>query len=434
MAVYGPIRRAPTLLLLFWAFSLCSQTQPAQPASAARQLRVGSNFPGGSARVLSIDPTNNSVCITPAGIPNRGWPCWWYLRLDGVDTNQPVVLEVVANEAIVQTDDPGQTRKLPANWSLPAQAAFSTDGMTWEHTAPGERRGSRSVYRVNSAQRTLWLAWGPPFTLKDANQLVQRACELSPYAKSFEFARSRDGRPVPALRVSQPGAVADQRFGVWIQARQHAWESGSSWVCRGFVEWLVSNDPAAESLRQKADIVVIPIVDVDSVERGQGGKDQIPHDHDLDWGSAPYWPEVRAGMDQISALAGAGRLDLFLDLHNPSYDDRTIMFYIPPVPLLSPARVENEDAFLKIAREQMNGPIPYIGKIGLCGNTYDPAVDKSVDAWVAHQSRPQVVSLTMETPWNISASTPSGYLRVGEQLGRCIELYLRAPIRSNPEK
>jgi len=397
--------------------------------NAATQLHVTSSFPGGSARVLSIGQTNNYVRITPAGDPNRGWPCWWYLRLDGVDTNQPVVLEVVANEATVPGDNPGQTRKLSADWSLPAQAAFSTDGTTWEHTAQGDRHGNRSVYRISTSSPTLWLAWGPPFTLKDANQLIEKVCNASPDARSFVLARTREGRPVPGVRIAQVGS---QRSSVWIQARQHAWECGSSWVARGFLEWLVSNDPAAESLRQKADIVVIPIVDVDSVERGQGGKQQQPHDQDEDWGPAAYFPEVRAGMEKLSALAKADRLDLFLDLHNPGAGRHSIMFYIPPVPLLLPERVTNEDNFLNIVREQMTGPIPYVGDIGPCGTTYDPAVDKSVDAWVAAQSRPHVVSLTLETPWNHSASTPAGYIKTGEQMGQCIDLYLRAPIKGSP--
>jgi hypothetical protein len=400
--------------------------------NAAPQLQVSFDFPGGSARVLSIDQTNNYVRITPAGDPKRGWPCWWYLRLDGVDTNQPVVLEVVANEATVPGDSPGQTKKLSADWSLPAQAAFSTDGTNWEHTEKGERRGNRSVYHISTSSPAIWLAWGPPFTLKDANQLIEKVCNACPDARSFVLANTREGRPVPGVRIAHSGTADSQRSTVWIQARQHAWESGSSWVARGFLEWLVSNDPAAESLRQKADIVVIPIVDVDSVERGQGGKKQQPHDQDEDWGPAPYFPEVRAGMKELSALAKAGRLDLFLDLHNPGAGNHSIMFYIPPVPLLLPERVTNEDIFLNIVREQMTGPIAYVGNIGPCGKTYDPAVDKTVDAWVAAQSRPRVVSLTLETPWNNSASTSAGYLKTGEQMGRCIDLYFRAPRKGAP--
>ena len=68
--------------------------------------------------------------------------------------------------------------------------------------------------------------------------------------------------------------------------------------------------------------------------------------------------------------------------------------------------------------------------IGPDGKTYDPAVDKSVDTWTAAQSKPHVISFTMEIPWNLSASTPDGYLKVGEQLGRSIDLYLQPAIRS----
>ena len=403
-------------------------------ALGAVQLQVISDFPGGSAKVLKLEPASNTVRITPAGDPKRGWPCWWYFRLDGVDTNQPVVLEVTANQGVVQNGAPGKTRKLPADWSLPAQASFSTDGTNWEHTARGERQGNRSIYRINTSTSTLWLAWGPPFTLKDADQLIQKTCALCPYAKSFVLARTRGGRPVPGMRISQPGAAAGPRFSVWIQARQHAWESGSSWVARGFVEWLVSNDPAAASLREKADIVIIPVMDVDSVETGQGGKGQIPHDQDEDWDLAPYFPEVAAGMKSLSALAKADRLDLFLDLHNPSYNDRDIDFYLPPVPLLFTERVANEGNFFKIVQEQMTGSIKFNGRIGPNSQTYDPAVNNVVDGWVGAQSRPHVVSLTMETPWNLSASTASGYLKVGGQLGRSIDLYLQPAIRSGSQQ
>ena len=412
-------------LLVLWGIVLGSFSLA---LGADTPLQVIADFPGGSAKVLKLDPAGNTVHITPAGDPKHGWPCWWYFRLEGVDTNQPLVLEVTANQGVVQ-NGPGKTRKLPANYSLPEYAAFSTDGTNWNHTARGERRGDRSIYRIDASSSTVWLAWGPPFTLKDAHELIQKICDLSPYAKSFVLARTRGGRPVPGVRISQPGAVGAPRFSVWIQARQHAWESGSSWVARGFGEWLMSNDPAAESLRKKADIVIIPVMDVDSVETGQGGKEQIPHDQDEDWGSAPYFPEVAAGMEKLSALARADRLDLFMDLHNPSSGARDIDFYLPPVPLLLPERVVNDDNFLKIIQEQMTGAIKYNGRIGQDGKTYDPVVDKSVDAWAAAQSKPHVVSFTMETPWNLSDSTASGYLKVGEELGRSIDLYLQPAIR-----
>ena len=82
----------------------------------------------------------------------------------------------------------------------------------------------------------------------------------------------------------------------------------------------------------------------------------------------------------------------------------------------------------------MTGSIKFNGRIGPNSNTYDPAVNRVVDGWAAAQSRPHVVSLTMEIPWNLSASTQDGYIKVGGQLGRSIDLYLQPAIRSGPQK
>ncbi len=307
------------------------------------------------------------------------------------------------------------------------------DGTKWEHTAKGERHGNKVVYRIKSSSSTLWLAWGPPFTLEDADQLILETCHRSLDATSFVLARTLGGRPVPGVRISEPGGTNAPRFGVWIQARQHAWESGSSWVARGLVEWLVSNDPDAKSLRHKADITIIPIMDVDSVETGQGGKDQVPHDQNRDWGRTTYFPEVRAAKDRLAALANADQLDMFLDLHDPGASDHVTDFYIPPVPLLFPQRIANEDDFLQIVSEQVTGPIPFTGLIKPTVATYDPDVNKSSDTWVPARSPHHMISLTMEIPWNTPGSTPSGYLKTGAQLGRSLSLYLQPKIRTDSE-
>ena len=80
--------------------------------------------------------------------------------------------------------------------------------------------------------------------------------------------------------------------GVWIQARQHAWESGSSWVGKGLLDWAVSQDPLAVQLRRSTTIHFVPIMDVDSVAEGAGGKDAVPRVHNRDWDASPVYPEV----------------------------------------------------------------------------------------------------------------------------------------------
>ena len=64
----------------------------------------------------------------------------------------------------------------------------------------------------------------------------------------------------------------------------------------GLAEWLMSDNERARDLRRAARITIIPIMDVDSVQSGRGGKDQKPHDHNRDWIDHPHWNAVKAAM------------------------------------------------------------------------------------------------------------------------------------------
>jgi hypothetical protein len=39
---------------------------------------------------------------------------------------------------------------------------------------------------------------------------------------------------------------------VWVMARQHAWETGTSWVMDGALRFLASNEPRAAEAKQDA--------------------------------------------------------------------------------------------------------------------------------------------------------------------------------------
>lgn len=87
-----------------------------------------------------------------------------------------------------------------------------------------------------SDAESVFVAWGPPYTPSAAAQLMREMSKNSPHAAVLELCRSREGRSVPMLHVSEGERTGRQRYGVWVQARQHAWESGSSWVAHGFAQ------------------------------------------------------------------------------------------------------------------------------------------------------------------------------------------------------
>ncbi len=377
-----------------------------------RDLSVHIDFPGGSAEVESIDQGKRSIRLMPSNHPGRGWRCWWYFRLEGLSAGETLSLDV------------GE-----APWATPNQAAFSVDGRkTWGQTVPGKRQGERIVYQYTAGtDGPHWFAWGPPFVLADAHQLIQQASKQGGgWAEPFLLAKSREGHDVPSIRIRE---AKDPPIGIWIQARQHAWESGSSWVCRGFLEWLVS--PGAAALRQQAEIVVTPIMDVDNVELGAGGKNQQPWDHNRDWREKPHWPEVAAAQKGIRALRKEGKLQLFVDLHNPGAGARDAYFFITPRDLLSSKGLGNLNAFLTDAKEKITGPIPFHGRSIESGANYDAKnwryISKNWVSNLAHDSG--VVAVTLETGWNTPGSHSDGYRAVGRQLGQAIGQYVQGLAR-----
>ncbi|HUG67533.1 MAG TPA: M14-type cytosolic carboxypeptidase [Pirellulaceae bacterium] len=377
-------------------------------SSAARlsPLIVETNFPNGSGKVIEVDQTSRHIRIEPTAHESRGWACWWYVRVSGIEPGEVITLEVG-----------------PEPWATPSQATFSIDDRTWRHTAPGTHVDRSIKYQQKVDATIAWFAWGPPFTVNDATELVDRAKQACEEVHEFLLCETREGRSVPAMRF-QPRAVTPTSA-IWVQARQHAWEAGSSWVCKGFVEWLVSEDPRAARLRSTTTVTVVPIMDVDNVAIGAGGKNQVPHDHNRDWSEQPHWRSVAEAMQALRRFDDAGQLDLFVDLHNPGASTTRPFYYVAPRQLMTDLRQRNLDRFLAASRIEMTGPLQFVGEIRESGPEYDVGWKQISKNWVTLNTRDHVVAATLETAWNTPHSTIDGYQTVGRQLGLAIERYLQ---------
>lgn len=380
--------------------------------SASAELSVHHDFPGGSAHVEKIDQQARSIQLLPTQHEQRGWNCWWYFRVDGVVPGDVLTLDVGGG-----------------SFATPTQAAVSSDNESWRQTRPGQRSGSRIVYQYEVTPEEaqagrVWFAWGPPFVPSDAERLVKEAGKKD-CAEAFVLCKSEAGRDVPALRIRQGDLPDKDRHAIWIHARQHAWESGSSWVCRGLVEWLVSADPRAESLRRKSLITVVPIMDIDSVADGAGGKNQVPQDHNRDWSEQPHWNSVAAAISEIRRQTEKGNFELFLDLHNPDSGSKQPFFFMSSEKLLSESSQRNRSKFLQVAQLEMTGPLAFKGQTKVTDSSYDKNWTKISGIWVQEHTSPHVVSLCLETAWNTPHSTQEGYQTVGRQLAMAIERYFR---------
>jgi len=391
-------------------------------AVGAEPLRVTAEFEGGSAKILQIDQVGRTVDVMPAGTPDRGWPCWWYLRLDGLVPGERVTLRLHASTATKAAGG----KALAAAWSMPDHAAWSADGIRWLQTDAGVRENDCMVYTLEPPGHSAFVAWGPPFTPTLAAELIAGLANRHPCARAVTLCTSREGRPVPMLQVREGDLPDPQRFGIWVQARQHAWESGSSWVARGFAEWCVGDSPEAAWLRQRAEIFVVPIMDVDNTATGNGGKDADPWDHNRDWSDQPRWAETAAAQRRLAGLVAQGRMDVFLDLHNPAAGDPSFFYVLDPQ-FLPAAAVAFRDRFIATAYRRiaaLKPLVPMSNQPKITGPNYHPRWREISGNWVATHGNPHTVSLCLETIWNSRASTTDGYPAVGAALAAATQEYL----------
>jgi hypothetical protein len=379
----------------------------------AAELKVDADFPGGAAEVVEIDQVTRMIRFKLAKQPSGEWASWWYLRVRGITPGETVRLEMT------------ETKQAPAG-----RAVFSTDGKTWRYTQAEGKSLKTPIYKAQVDAEEARFAWYVPYLPQDAAEVVERAAQASRFARKFTLCKSEGGIAVPAVTFADPETDSKRQYGVWISARQHAWEVGGSWSAQGLINWLASDDPRAAALCRKARVTVIPLVDVDSVAAGRGGKNQRPHDHNRDWSKDPYWRATRAALAELKPLDETGRLDLYVDLHDPGWGGN-IQFWCHAYGVMESKRKRNTDWFVAAATEEIVGPLRFDGKPTVRYALTTP----TAGIWSCTKTRNGVVGGTFE----IGVAPPAGYhepppthhLSAGRQIGLTIERFLRNDVRAD---
>lgn len=384
-------------------------------ASALAEIRVSTDFEGGNAEVVSLDQNTKTLRIMPELHEGRGWPCWWYFRLDGLTAGETITLEVQA-----QTKPFREKQVLASAWCQPKHAWLSSDGETWSPSDAGTLSKEKVMsYRLKPSTESLRVAWGPPFVPADAEKLLTEIAARLPESKRFELSKTRDGRVVHGIRIGDENAPHQ----VWVGARHHAWEAGGSQVGRGFARWYASDE--AKALRAKTCLHYIPIMDVDNAALGAGGKEAVPRDHNRDWADAPIYPEVAAAQKMIGEIHQKNGLDVYIDLHNPGASDP--IFFFGPFAFERMTRIQqrNYSRWMELAAASITTPHAVEPKYRFATYvTTEEERGRMSSGWVRNQTGDLTISVTLETGWNSPLMSVEGYSKIGAGLGRALAAYL----------
>ena len=264
-------------------------------------LSLDADFDNGNAITRTILQRERMVGIEARQV-NGAYNIWWHFHIHGIDPGEFLGIYVA------HTPTAGDCHPV-----------YSYDGEHWQRfsTARGPLYTQRFTANSVEVARNIPYPYGRSLAL---------AATLShPRVTVSDLAVSEGGRSVKMFRVTDSALSVNAKPVFWLHARQHAFESHSSWVAEGMLRWLISNDAAAEELCRRVEIYVVPIMDVDNVFNGGAGKDQFRDglfaDFNRDWADGSRWQAVRAVKQLLLQIHERQQISAFIDLHNPWYDN-----------------------------------------------------------------------------------------------------------------
>jgi hypothetical protein len=273
---------------------------------------IHANFEGGSlehAEEIAANHFRVSVKGETDQAGRNRQASWYFFRVDGAPREE-IILDIV--------NLPGEYNYRPNRGAITGDTppVISYDRKTWTHvrTFEYDPKEPRLRLRVKPSASTFWIAHTPPYTNQDLAALRKELLRHRDFREET-VGTTPSGRPL-YLWTIQNGRP---RKTVWLMARQHSWESGTSWVAEGALRALLADDAHARELRDSVAWKILPMCDPDGVARGGVRFNAKGYDLNRNWdiGDSPLMPEIAAQRRAIARWVQSGKkIDLFLTLHN----------------------------------------------------------------------------------------------------------------------
>jgi hypothetical protein len=311
---------------LFFCLSLLAFLAPKSVFAAEpdreRAVRFNTAFEGAAMGQVEVVSETEFRVHVPGQQDERGrnrQATWFYFRMDNVRGKD---LTVTLTGYL-----PGEYNDRPSpHMNAQPHPVFSTDGERWTHFAEMTWDDVKKEQTVHLRPETdsVWLALVPPYTHSRLVRLLDQI-SASPHARVEVVGKSVLGRDLSVVTVTDFATPDADKKTIWLQARDHAWESPTSFIMEGALKFAVSDDPAARALREKYIMLFTPMVDPDGSALGQVRFNANGWDLNRHWDRVdlrdPVWlqriPEIWYFKKAIRDYAATGRkISLLVHLHN----------------------------------------------------------------------------------------------------------------------
>lgn len=289
--------------------------------AAIAAIAISTSFEGGSAgRVEQLAPDHLRIAVKGQADQNHRnrQANWYYFKLEHLP-RKPIQIDLV--------DLVGEYNFVPGSHAVTknTRPVYSYDEHTWtrfeDSQTTWDDKEVKLTLRFTPEHETMWIAHGVPYTNRDLEKLV---ASHSPWLTHETIGKSVHGREIPLLTITDPAAPESGKRVVWLMARQHAWETGTSWTADGAARFLMSDNAEAARIRRTTIFKVLPIFDVDGVAEGAVRFNANGYDNNRNWDTVDpkVMPEIASVRRGIFAWLDAGhRIDVFFAMHNDESSD-----------------------------------------------------------------------------------------------------------------
>jgi hypothetical protein len=247
---------------------------------------------------------------------------WFYFRMDDV-AHRALTLRLSSFR--------GEYNHRPSTPAGPwMRPVYSVDGKTWRHfeQAAWDVGKAELTLQLQVPENTVWLAHIPPYPYSRVGELLEDV-KRQPHARVEVIGHSVLGRELHLVTVTNFDRAEDDKKVVWLQARQHAWECGTSFLVEGALRFITSREPAAVKLRDGTIFKFVPMINPDSVARGEVRFNVNGFDPNRQWDEVDLrgkrWlernPEIWYVKKALLAQHARKSIDLALNLHNTEMNE-----------------------------------------------------------------------------------------------------------------
>lgn len=284
----------------------------ALPLAACARASITADFEGGSLGAVQRLTRHRFVCAVEGQTDQDGrnrQASWYYFAVDGA---------AGTDVTITLTDLTGEYNYRPGTVCITDESppVVSEDGISWRHLSDVAFDAERKelTFRIRPRGDRLRVAHIEPYPPSRLKVFLDHFRD-HPHLRRETIGQTVERRDLELLTITNPGIVEERKRKVWLMVRQHAWESGTSFVGEGVIEWLLSETPEAKDYRDRVAFRVFPMMDPDGCAAGGVRFNRNGYDLNRNWDvdDPAKMPEIAAAK---RVLKRAGKGDLFLTLHN----------------------------------------------------------------------------------------------------------------------